>query len=173
MQKLIVLMAPPCVGKTLIAEQIKETHDNCKIISKSNILKYYPEEHINSNVIREQYYKWINNAFDYYDIVIADDTQTTVEARTELFNHIKNIKDIQIIGVWIAAPLNSALSYNKTRNSNEYLDPYIIKEIFKYAVSPKEDEPFNDIIFLNKENCFGIQKTNPKIQSITEIIAKL
>ena len=170
MKKLIVLMAPPCVGKTLIANQIKETHKNCKIISKTDVLKYHPDEHINSTTIRELYYFKINEAFSYYDIVIADDTQTTIEARQELFNHIKNLNDIEIIGIWIEIPLQSALSYNKTRSSDEYLDPYIIKEIYRYAVSPRQNEPFKNVIFISRENCIGLQTNKPRIQSISELI---
>ena len=112
----------------------------------------------------------INEAFSYYDIVIADDTQTTIEARQELFNHIKNLNNIEVIGIWIEIPLQSALSYNKTRSSDEHLDPYIIKEIYRYAVSPKQNEPFKNVIFISRENCIGLQTNKPKIQPISELI---
>lgn len=167
--KLVVLMAPPCVGKTIIAKYIKDTHENCKIVSKSQILKFHPELNIFSSELNQIYCNQINEALKNYDIVVADDTQTTVEARRRVFDNIKT-KNVKVIGIWIEAALKSALSYNETRPSLEYLDPYIIRETFRYAVSPTSEEPFDLLIFMNKDTCIGMDKKHPKIQDIFELL---
>lgn len=172
MTKLIMLMAPPCVGKTVIANYIKDTHNNCKIISKTDLLKLYPEYDIFSTKLNKKYCEAINSALQYYDIVIADDTQTTLESRMRVFENL-NLKNTKIIGVWIEAALKSALQYNNTRPSEEYIDPYILKEIFRYSVSPIESEPFDKIIYINKDNSIGLSKDNPKIQDIFQILADI
>lgn len=172
MSKLVMLMAPPCVGKTIIAKHIKETHDNCKIISKTKLLKLYPEYNVFSSSLNKIYCEAINNALKYYDTVIADDTQTTYESRVRVFKNL-NLKNVDVIGVWIEVALKNALLYNTTRSSEEYLDPYIIKEIFRYSASPKENEPFNKMIYINKDNAIGLTKDNPKIQDIFEVLADI
>jgi len=172
MNKLIMLMAPPCVGKTLIAKHIKETHEDCKIISKANLLKLYPQYNIWSSELNKIYYDQINQALKNYSIVVADDTQTTLEARSRVFENVKT-KNVKVIGVWIESALKSALSYNNTRPPEEYLDPYIIKELFRYAISPTEHEPFDDIIYINKDSNMGIGKNNPKIKDSFQVLAEI
>lgn len=168
-KKLVMLMAPPCVGKTVIAKYIKQTHENCSIISKTKILKAYPQYNIFSSELNKIYCDNINTALKNYDIVIADDTQTTVEARQRIFSNLK-LKNTKIIGVWIESALKSALSYNETRPSEEYIDPYIIKEIFRYSVSPTADEPFNNLIFVNKDTSIGMNNNNPKVTDLFQLL---
>jgi predicted kinase len=172
MAKLVMLMAPPCVGKTVIAKHIKETHKDCKIISKTDILKLYPQYNILSSELNRIYCNQINDALKLYDIVIADDTQTTIESRNRVFANL-NLKHVKVIGVWIESALKSALSYNETRPPEEYLDPYIIKEIFRYSVSPAEKEPFDDVIYFNRDTCLGIGKTNPKIDDAFNLLTAI
>ena len=172
MSKLIMLMAPPCVGKTVIANHIKETHEDCKIVSKTELLKLYPQYDIFSSKLNKIYCEAINTALKNYKIVVADDTQTTYESRARVFEKLK-LKNVKVIGVWIEAALRSALSYNDTRPSSEYLDPYIIKEIFRYSVSPLENEPFDEIIYINKDNLIGLSKTHPKIQDIFQTLSEI
>ena len=172
MAKLVMLMAPPCVGKTVIANHIKDTHKDCKIISKAELLKMYPECDILSVKLNKIYCEAIESALKYYDMVIADDTQTTYESRARVFKNL-NLKNIKVIGVWIEAALRSAMSYNETRPAAEYLDPYIIKEIFRYSVSPTDKEPFDKIVYINKDNSIGLTRDNPKIQDIFKVLADI
>ena len=170
--KLVMLMAPPCVGKTVIAKYIKETHDNCIIISKSKLLKEYPQYNILSSELNKIYCNKINDALKIYDIVIADDTQTTYESRIRVFKNLK-LKNVKVIGVWIESALKSALSYNETRSTEEYIDPYIIKEIFRYSVSPASTEPFNNIIYINKDTSIGMNNHTPKVQDLFQVLKEI
>ena len=170
--KLVMLMAPPCVGKTVIAKHIKDTHEDCKIISKSQLLKFYPQYSIFSAELNKIYCDKINEALKTYKIVVADDTQTTLESRARVFENL-NLKNVKVIGVWIESALKSALSYNDTRPPEEYIDPYIIKEIFKYSVSPKKHEPFNDLVFINKDSCLGMSQSHPRITDILNVLAEI
>ena len=170
--KLVMLMAPPCVGKTVVAKHIKDTHKDCKIITKSKLLQFYPQYNILSPELNNIYCEQINQALKNYQVVVADDTQTTLEGRTRVFDNL-NLKNVKVIGVWIESALKSALSYNDTRVPEEYIDPYIIKEIFKYAVSPKEYEPFDNLIFVNKDTCLGMSQSQPKITDIFDLLAEI
>lgn len=170
--KFIMLMGPPCVGKSVIAKYIKDTHTNCRIVSKTDILKAHTELSVFSSKSNKIFCNEINEALQLYDIVIADDTQTTIASRKRVFKNL-NLKNVKVIGIWIEASLKSALSYNETRSNLDYLDPFVIKEIFKYSVSPQKYEPFDDIVFINKDSCIGISKTHPKIENIFKTLEQI
>ena len=170
--KLVFLMGPPCVGKSVIAIYIQDTHEDCVIISKTKILKAHPELSVFSSMSNKIYCKQINQALQTHKVVVADDTQTTLESRIRVFKNL-NLNNVKVIGVWVESSLKSALTYNDIQPEADKLNPFVIKEIFRYAISPKEHEPFNDLVFINRETCIGVSKSHPKIDNIMNTLKQI
>ena len=160
---LIVMMAPPGVGKTSIAKWIQKNYDDVVIISKNDIEK--------TNLYSEQdsllkYYYNINMMLDNHKIVIADDTQISLEDRESLFFSVKK-KNIKIVGIWIECSKEQALKANQ---ENRHYSPERIEKDFQFKVSPTKNEPFDNIIYLMRETDAGASKNNPKVRLAIDVL---
>ena len=72
--------------------------------------------------------------------------------------------------------MNVSCFYNSHKHNQYKVSSKFLDKTFKYAVSPTKEEPFDDIIYISKsdiKNGIGIQKSNPTIQDIYDILDKI
>lgn len=172
---LIMLMGPAGTSKTVLAKKILDTHDDAIIISKNKLRKRvrYTYKKILEPEVNKVYYKEVSKALKNYSYVIADSTHITIESREQFFKHVRIPKKTKIIGVWIESSIEAAKKSNLTKPIYEQVPEEVIEHMFKYKISPLDFEPFDDILFLNKEQDISIYKNTNKIRKVFDSLANL
>lgn len=168
---LIVMCGCPNVGKSFWAKVIQDSHENCITISENNIRysmfgksndwkKHYED-------IKKYFYNAIKNSINSNKYIIADATNLTREERDNLFSNIPTDR-LNIIGIWVETPMKTAIKRNEANPDWLKIDSKYIEEAYKIKVSPQEDEPFDELIFISDAQNYAIGTKRIKIMPIVE-----
>lgn len=168
---LVVMMGPAGTGKTFLAEEIKKSHEDTIIVSRDKIrfALLQPEDDyfaVEPAVVRQYYYN-INFALQNHAYVIADATHISKKSRKQFFRNVK-IDNVRVIGVWVEVPLNVALKQNKQRTGRARVPENVIKQMYKNKLTPQDDEPFDEIIYVNPHDDIALGRVSTGITSIKE-----
>ena len=159
---LIVLMGVSAAGKTTLAKYIKDNHEDCVIISRDSIrfamLQEGDDYFKYEKQVEKNYYEAISRATHINKYVIADATHITLKSRNRLFANIDIPSDTRIIGIYIETSLSTAIKQNNARTGRARVPEDVIKRMFKQKVSPRENEPFDEVIFISKDANLSIGK---------------
>ena len=171
---LVVMMGPSGIGKSYLAKHIQKTHEDCTIVSRDEIrfamLKDGDDYFKYEDEVIKNFYNAITCALKTHAYVIADATHITVASRRKLFNNIKMPANARVVGVYIEASLETALRQNAQRTGRARVPEDAIKRMFKQKVSPREGEPFDEVIFITRDSDMAIGKNSIKI---TDVMTKL
>lgn len=173
MAKIIMLMSSAGGAKSVISQYILTHYTNSIEVNFKAFNKV--DKCFNDSYKYKHLYTMINYYLKTYDYVIINDYNVTKEQRRRFYKNV-NLQGHELIGIWIEIPQHLAEKNNSHKHwqyrvSDKYLD-----NTFKQAVSPTKDEPFDDIIYISKsdiKNGIGIQKSNPTIQDIYDILDQL
>lgn len=167
---LIVMMGVSAVGKSFLAKHIADTHDDCVIVSRDSIrfalLGKGEDYFAHEDEVIKRFYQNISDCLKVHEYVIADATHLSVKSRRKLFSNINIPSNTRIIGVWIEAPLETALRQNAARTGRARVPEDVIRRMFKHKVSPRKDEPFDEVIFISKDSNLAIGSASPTIEEI-------
>jgi predicted kinase len=166
---LIIMAGPSGVGKSVMANVIADSHDDCVIISRDKIRfsllqegeDYFAHE---DDVVRN-YYDALNSMLQTHEYVIADATHATKKARRQLFANV-NTKNVRVVGVWIEVPLEVALKQNAARSGRARVDDEVVKRMYRYKVSPQKEEGFNEVIFISGHTDQAASDSAPFVSNI-------
>jgi predicted kinase len=171
---LIVMMAPPAVGKSTLAKQFADCHEDTIIVSRDSIrfamLKPGDDYFKYEKEVTRRFYDQISAALKVHKYVIADATHITVGSRRKLFTNITIPKDTQIVGLWIETPVQVAIKQNSARTGLARVPEQVIRSMYKNKVSPREWEPFDGVLFISRDADMAIGKNSV---SITNVLDKL
>lgn len=151
MNTLIILMGPPGAGKTELAEYLHKKHPDSIIINKSEYLK-------KDNI--KNYYNWVNKNLKEKDYVILDSQSVFYEDRIELFKSI-DYKNSKVIGIWIEVSYKESDRRNSYKSKEEQLTLEEKQKYFKYKISPISNEPFDDIVYIIRDENIGMSISHP------------
>ena len=173
MTKIIMLMSPAGGAKSVISQYLLTHHNNAievnyKLFAKAG--KYFSDSYK-----YKHFYNMINYYIKIYDYVIINDYNVTKEQRQKFYKNV-NLDKHELIGIWIEIPMHLAKERNESKHSQYKVSTQFLEDTFRYAVSPTKEEPFDDIIYISKQdikNGIGIQKSNPTIQDIYDILDKI
>lgn len=168
---LIVMMGPAGTGKSFLAEEIKKSHEDTIIVSRDKIrfaLLHLEDDYfaVEPEVIRQYYYN-INFALQNHAYVIADATHLSKRSRKQFFRNVK-IDDVRVVGIWVEVPLNVALKQNRQRTGRACVPEEVIKQMYKSKLTPRDNEPFDEIIYVNPHEDIALGCVSTGITSIKE-----
>ena len=174
---LIIMMGVSAVGKSFLAKHIADTHDDCIIISRDAIRfamlgkgeDYFEHE----DEVLKHFYQNISDALRVHKYVIADATHLSVKARRRLFSNISIPSETRIVGVWIETSLETALRQNAARTGLARVPEDVIRRMFKTKVSPRKEEPFDEIIFISRDSNVAIGSASPTIEEVYDKLAAI
>ena len=172
------MMAPSGVGKSYLADYIVKTHEDSVVISRDKIRAAVQGKKAlwNKDIEKQtkrNYYQAISKMLKTHKVVIADATHLTVKSRKELFENISIPGNTEIIGVWIESSLNTALKQNAARPESLRVPEDRIQEMFKYAVSPRNWEPFDFVSYIMRESDIGISGKQLDLKNTLDILSSL
>lgn len=171
---LIIMCGPSGVGKSFLAKHIADTHDDCIIVSRDSIhfamLGKGEDYFAHEDEVIKHFYQNISDSLRVHKYVIADATHLSVKARRRLFSNVSIPSNTRIVGVWIETSLETALRQNSARTGLARVPEYVIRRMFKTKVSPRKEEPFDEVIFISRDSNVAIGSASPTIE---EVYAKL
>ena len=171
---LIVMMGASGVGKSYLAKHIADTHEDCVIVSRDAIrfaMLGRGEDYVaHEDEVIKHFYQNISDALRVHEYVIADATHLSVKARNRLFSNISIPSGTRVVGVWIETSVDTALRQNAARTGLARVPEDVIRRMFKTKVSPRKNEPFDEVIFISRDSNVAIGFASP---SIEEVYAKL
>lgn len=173
---LILMMGPSGCGKSYFAKKIEETHEDCIIVSRDKIRFALLEENDDyfakeDQVLRQFYYN-INFSLQNHKYVVADATHLTKKARKQFFRNV-NTRGVRVVGVWVEVPLVAALSQNSSREGRARIPDDVVVNMFKRKISPQEDEPFNEVLYISPHEDIALGKVSQGIESVVEKIKSI
>ena len=162
---------------TYLARFIANTHEDCVIVSRDAIrfamLKKGEDYFAHEDEVIKHFYQNISDALRVHKYVIADATHLSVKARNRLFSNISMPFGTRIIGVWIETSLKTALRQNAARTGLARVPEDVIRRMFKTKVSPRKDEPFDEVIFISRDSNVAIGSASPTIEEVYEKLAAI
>lgn len=153
MCKLIILMGPASCGKTYLSQYI--SHDIQTIYTGKD----------------EEIEELLHLCENFNTVLLESSHLSIPHNRHDFFQRVKFPRDTEIIGVWIDVGLNVILSQNQSRVIP--VNEEVLRDQFKFRVSPKSSEPFNKRVFLVRETGLGISSTSPTIKPIIDILSEI
>ena len=174
---LIVMMGVAGVGKSFLAKHIVDTHEDCVIISRDEIrfamLREGDDYFKYEDQVERNYYEAISSMLRTHQYVIADATHITKKSRRKFFSNISLPSGTKIIGVYVEASLSTALRQNAARTGRARVPEEVIKRMFKQKVSPQEDEPFDEVIYISKDADMALGNGTDGIKTIFEKLEQI
>lgn len=169
---LIVMCGPSGVGKSFLAKHIADTHDDCVIVSRDAIrfamLGKGEDYFAHEDEVIKRFYQNISDALRIHKYVIADATHLSVKARRRLFSNISMPSRTHVVGVWIETSVETALRQNAARTGLARVPEDVIRRMFKTKVSPRKNEPFDEVIFVSRDSNLAIGSASPTIEEVYE-----
>ena len=170
---LIVMMGPAGAGKSFLAEEIKKSHEDTVIASRDRIrfaLLQQEDDYfaVEPEVVRQYYYN-INFALHSanHAYVIADATHLSKKARKQFFRNVKT-DCVRVVGIWVEVPLGVAIKQNAQRTGRARVPEEVIKQMYKRKLTPQNNEPFDEIIYVNPHENMALGRVSTGITSIKE-----
>lgn len=174
---LIVMMAAPGVGKSFLAKQFAEDHEDTIIVSRDAIrfamLKPEDDYFKYEKQVTKKFYEAVSEALKVHKYVIADATHVTEGSRRKFFRNVKIPKDTRIVGFWIETPVQIAIKQNNQRTGRARVPEDVIRSMYKKKVSPREYEPFDEVFFISRDVDMAIGKHAIKISNVREKLKEL
>lgn len=156
---------------TFLAEEIKKSHEDTIIVSRDKIrfALLQPEDDyfaVEPAVIRQYYYN-INFALQSHAYVIADATHLSKGSRKQFFRNVKT-DNVRVVGIWVEVPLDVALKQNGQRTGRACVPEEVIKQMYKSKLTPRDNEPFDEIIYVNPHEDMALGRVSTGITSVKE-----
>lgn len=153
MCKLIILMGPASCGKTYLSQYI--SHDIQTIYTGKD----------------EEIEELLRLCENFNTVLLESSHLSIPHNRHDFFQRVEFPRDTEIIGVWVDAGLNTILSQNQSRIVP--VNEEVLRDQFKFRVSPRNVEPFNKRVFVVREPGLGISSTSPTIKPIIDILSEI
>ena len=99
--------------------------------------------------------------------VVANDRNINRVERDKFFNNV-NYNGCEVVCVWVETPQNVAVARNKNRDKYHRLSEKEIAEMYRCKVSPKDNEPFDRIVFISEQQNYAIGTNNVQILPIID-----
>lgn len=174
---LIVMIGVAGIGKSYLAKHILDTHEDCTIVSRDAIrfakLQEDDDYFKYEDEVEANYYNAISAAIQTHEYVIADATHITKKSRRKLFSNISLPSGTKVIGVYVEAPLSTALRQNAMRTGRARVPEDVIKRMFKQKVSPQENEPFDEVIYISKDADMALGNGSDGIKTVFEKLEQI
>lgn len=161
---LILMCGVTQSGKSVFAKAIQDSHEDCMTIKRDNCRMYNSE---NADTVDKRFYNAVNIALKSHRYVVANDRNINRIERDKFFNNV-NCNGCEIVCVWVETPKNVAVERNKNRDKYHRISEKAIDEMYKYKVSPQDDEPFDKIIFISEQQNYAIGASNMQILPIID-----
>lgn len=144
------------------------------IIDKYDSWLKYPEEPYESNKIKYNLYKKVENALNQKDVVMLIAPFVLKIDRMNFFEYIfYKIQDLQIIGVWVERKYEDLKILRQFRLPYRQVPDETFEYLYKYRESPSQNEPFNDIVYITREVNTGMSKSQPYIANILTVLDRI
>lgn len=155
---LYIISGVPGSGKDYFLNQYFGNSSNVKIISR-DVIRFSLIENDNEYFSKEslvfsKFCKAIREAFNEYDIVIANATHLNERSRNKLLNSLGKdfLKDKFINCIYMDVPLKVALERNAKREGLSLVPEDAIKRMYESAHRPNYDEQYEyDKIYIVNE----------------------
>lgn len=170
-KKLIVMMGPPASGKSTITKLIAENHNKVCVISRDTIrfalLQEGEDYFAHEDEVVETFYSRINEALrnSDYDIVIADQTNVTLRARSEFWAKVSIPSNVEVLGIWVEIPKEVAISRNKNRTGRACVPDSVIKNMYAHSRKPDSKIDWFDRVITIDNTC-NAEKVRKYLNSI-------
>lgn len=169
---LIVMMAPAGVGKSYLAKQFADSHEDTVIVSRDSIRSALLQEEDDyfkyEDEVEQKYYEAVSLALKTHKYVIADATQITVSSRRKFFANVTIDSDVRVIGFWIETPMSVAIKQNEGRTGRARVPEQVIRRMYKHKVSPRKNEPFDEVFFVSRDADMAIGSRHINITSVMD-----
>ena len=169
---LIMMAGPASSGKSVLAKIIKDSHDDCVVVSYKQMAKAALVAKEPQHYVDKRYIEVLNNMLETHEYVIADNYNINANERKKIFDNI-NIDKYNIICVWVETPLNVALKRHAQLDEKWRRSEDSIKQMYKIKVSPQEQEPFKKVIFISEQMNYAIGTDTMEIQNILDTLKAL
>lgn len=174
---LIMMMGPAGCGKSYLAKKIEDTHEDCIIVSRDDIrfalLKPGEDYFAHEKEIEHLFYQTISDMLLVHKYVIADATHLTTKSRNKFFSNVNLPSKSRVIGVWIEVDESIAQKQNEARTGLRKVPSEAISRMYKYKVSPAQDEPFDDIVYISAHTDQAISTSNPTIGKVIDRLSEI
>lgn len=161
---LILMCGVTQSGKSIFAKAIQDSHKDCMTIKRDNCRMYNSE---NADTVDKRFYNAVNIALKSHRYVVANDRNINRIERDKFFNNI-NYNGCEVVCVWVETPKNVAVERNKNRDKYHRISEKEIDEMYKYKISPQDDEPFDKIVFISEQQNYAIGTSNMQILPIID-----
>lgn len=161
---LILMCGVTQSGKSIFAKAIQDSHEDCITIKRDNCRMYNSE---NADTVDKRFYNAVNIALTSHRYVVANDRNINRIERDKFFNNV-NCNGCEVVCVLVETPKNVAVERNKNRDKYHRISEKEIDEMYKYKVSPQDDEPFDKIVFISEQQNYAIGTSNMQILPIID-----
>ena len=161
---LILMCGVTQSGKSVFAKAIQDSHEDCMTVKRDNCRMYNSED---AETVDKRFYNAVNIALKSHRYVVANDRNINRLERDKFFNNV-DYKGCEVICVWVETPQNVALARNQNRDKYHRLSEEEIADMYKYKVSPQDNEPFDKIVFISEQQNYAIGTSNMRILPIIE-----
>lgn len=155
---LYIISGVPGSGKDYFLNQYFGNSSNVKIISRDvirfSLIENDDEYFSKESLVFSKFCKAIREAFNEYDIVIANATHLNERSRNKLLNSLGKdfLKDKLINCIYMDVPLKVALERNAKREGLSLVPEDAIKRMYESAHRPNYDERYEyDKIYIVNE----------------------
>lgn len=155
---LYIISGVPGSGKDYFLNQYFGNSSNVKIISRDvirfSLIENDDEYFSKESLVFSKFCKAIREAFNEYDIVIANATHLNERSRNKLLNSLGKdfLKDKLINCIYMDVPLKVALERNAKREGLSLVPEDAIKRMYESAHCPNYDERYEyDKIYIVNE----------------------
>ncbi len=161
---LILMCGVTQSGKSVFAKAIQDSHKDCMSIKRDNCRMYNSES---ADTVDQRFYNAVNIALKTHRYVVANNRNINRLERDKFFNNV-DYKGCEVVCVWVETPQNVAIARNKNRDAAHRLSEDDIAYMYKYKVSPQDEEPFDKILFISEQQNYAIGTDNMQILPIIE-----
>ena len=156
---LYIISGIPGSGKDYFLNKYFGNSSNVKIISRDvirfSLIENNDEYFSKESLVFSKFCKAIREAFDEYDIVVANATHLNERSRNKLLNSLGEdfLKDKLINCIYMDVPLKVALERNAKREGLSLVPEDAIKRMYKSAYRPNYGEryEYNKIYIVNEK----------------------
>jgi len=148
--KAYMMIGVPGSGKSTYAKNLMSTN-------KNNII-YISRDEIRFSLLKEEddYFSKENQVYKIFtdkirknlkagNDVIIDATHMTWGSRHKMFRSLANIKNLEVIGIWMRTPFSKCYEYNNKREGLSRVPEDVLKNMMEHFEEPELKEGFTKI----------------------------